>query len=117
MKIKDGKTNESEAEEANEYVGDKHGSIIKARFRFKLLAAYGTYLIHFQRMHDFQFVKHFSLATSRARHVENTAEAAHGAMINKKVGRGVKGRTGGKGLIISLLFYFGKYIGVLDQKA
>ena len=86
MKIKDGKSYESEAEEANEYVGDKHGSVVKAGFRFKLLAAYGAYLIHFQRMHDFQFFKHLSLSTTGAGQIENAAEAAHGAMINKKGG-------------------------------
>ena len=83
MKIKDGKTYESEAEEANEDIGDKHRTVIKARFRFKLLAAYGAYLIHFQWMHDFQFFKHLSLSTTGAGQIENTAEAAHGAMIGK----------------------------------
>ena len=48
LEVENAKTYDSEAEETNEYVGDKHGAIVKAWLGFEFQAAIGASFIHHQ---------------------------------------------------------------------
>jgi hypothetical protein len=72
---------QTQAEEADEYIGDKHGPIIESKFWFKFLATDGTFFWHFKGMLDLHFLKQLALAAAWTGHPEDTGESAHAAKI------------------------------------
>lgn len=77
-KIKDQKTGQPQAKESKKNIGDKHGSIIETGFGLKLLSAYRTLFVHFQRIGEFhRRHKQIALFATRTCHPESTGKPAH----------------------------------------
>ena len=82
MKIEYAKSDNRKTEYPDEYVRNKHGPVIKARFRLKPLPTYRALFVHFKWPADLHGgLKQMTLAAPGACHAENTSDPAHAAKV------------------------------------